>query len=148
VGRDRVGCPSNVHRRAARYLDELDLPGLERTLEQFSEESLFFYETLLAREGHLHFSQEDLGDLRESCAPGYGREVSEPYAFAPRLHSSLVVAFAGTGEARLEEVVTYQSPEALGELPIAPEDLLDGRAEVVVDDAAWDPAEVGEGQNV
>jgi hypothetical protein len=91
-------------------------------------------EPLLAREGRLNFSQEELGDLRESCAPGYGLEVSEPYALAPRFHSSLVVAFAGTGEVRLEEVVTYQSPEALGELPLAPDDLLDGRAEVVVDD--------------
>ena len=47
---NRVGCPSNAHRRAARVRDEFDLPGPERALGQFSEVSLFVHETLLTRE--------------------------------------------------------------------------------------------------
>jgi hypothetical protein len=108
----RVGRPSDVHRRAARDRDELNLPGLKRALGQSPEMSLFFREALLAREGELHLPEENLGDLRERLASGYGGEVGEPYALASCFHPSLVAAFSRAGEARLEEVVAYQSREA------------------------------------
>ena len=55
-------------------------------------------------------------------------------------------ALDGGFPAREEEGLPVErSREAIGELPLAPNDLLDGRGEVVVDDAAGHPAEVGEG---